>query len=174
MAVDIRALARAGALRLGTSFTLTCQGRLLLIGCCLIDGAVELTLPDKPRTMAHQVLLDLSDCPLGGQRPWFWCPICKERVAILYAVDMAFGCRHCQNLVYRSQRESALDRLGRSIEKRRVKIGWSGAVTGPTGQKPRGMHWKKYAEIARSCIEKERTYLNALNRKAEKFQRERL
>ena len=42
----------------------------------------------------------------GGRRPWFTCPACERRCALLYYRRGRFGCRTCQGLAYRSQRES--------------------------------------------------------------------
>ncbi len=42
----------------------------------------------------------------GGRRPWFTCPACERRCAALYFLHGEFGCRTCQGLAYRSQRES--------------------------------------------------------------------
>ncbi len=42
-------------------------------------------------------------CHFGGWRPWFSCPDCGRRVAVLYIVS-AVRCRHCLNLSYNSKR----------------------------------------------------------------------
>jgi len=61
-------------------------------------------------------------CNFGGSRPWFVCPGCDQRAAILYwdEEDMPAGellCRRCLDLGYRSQREDEIDRAKRRIEK---------------------------------------------------------
>jgi hypothetical protein len=42
----------------------------------------------------------------GGRRPWSLCPVrsCGRRVAVLYRGGI-FACRHCHQLVYKSQGE---------------------------------------------------------------------
>jgi hypothetical protein len=55
-----------------------------------------------------------TPCNYGGRRWWFICPIfvndyvCKRRVNILYfgKNGNSFGCRHCLDLTYESQKEN--------------------------------------------------------------------
>lgn len=39
----------------------------------------------------------------GGRRPWFTCPACERRCALLYYRRGRFACRKCQGLSYASQ-----------------------------------------------------------------------
>jgi hypothetical protein len=39
----------------------------------------------------------------GGRRPWFQCPACQRRVALLYKHGVRFRCRRCWALGYPSQ-----------------------------------------------------------------------
>jgi hypothetical protein len=41
----------------------------------------------------------------GGRRPWFLCPLCIRRVALLYLRGERWSCRKCCNLAYRSELE---------------------------------------------------------------------
>ncbi|MCK5175457.1 MAG: hypothetical protein KAR47_18830 [Planctomycetes bacterium] len=60
------------------------------------------------------ISLATTRCNFGGLRYWFICPLkkyglaCKRRVGALYLPPGAdnFGCRHCYDLVYQSQKES--------------------------------------------------------------------
>ncbi len=49
--------------------------------------------------------LDLTSTPcyFGGERYWFLCPFCGDRVGVLYLGGKKFGCRRCYNLAYKSQ-----------------------------------------------------------------------
>ena len=58
-----------------------------------------------------------------GMRPWFVCPECKKRVAILYVGGKYFLCRHCYDLCYPCQQEDYLDRLARKSSKLYALIG---------------------------------------------------
>ena len=62
------------------------------------------------------VTLAWTPCHYGGERPWFRCPGCQRRVAVLCGDDRLFLCRHCYRLPYTSQYETRLDRLYRKLE----------------------------------------------------------
>jgi len=61
----------------------------------------------------YKAKLVTTSCNFGGVRYWFVCPLitngmpCSRRVGKLYLPPRAeyFGCRHCYNLTYRSQKE---------------------------------------------------------------------
>ena len=95
------------------------------------------------REESYPILLDWTECHLGGKRPWFLCPGCGRRVALLY-VDSLFQCRQCLRLAYQSQREGHLDRLLRRKDKIRKRLGWE---NGTEYRKPKGMHWKTYLRL---------------------------
>ena len=46
------------------------------------------------RDFDYLVFLSWTLCQYGGARPWFLCPSCRRRVAILYG-GAVFACRHC-------------------------------------------------------------------------------
>lgn len=62
--------------------------------------------------MDFKVPLVTTLCNYGGMRYWFVCPItkderhCGRRVGVLYRIGKWFGCRHCGNIAYDSQRQS--------------------------------------------------------------------
>ena len=89
------------------------------------------------------VTLNWTACHLGGQRPWFMCPRCGQRVAILYAGE-SFACRRCHDLAYPSQREGEFHRALRRARKIQRRLGWDG----PYGwRKPKGMHWLTFERL---------------------------
>jgi hypothetical protein len=63
--------------------------------------------------LKYQVELAAVKCHFGGKRYWFICPLernghpCRRRAGKLYIPPGAkyFGCRHCYDLTYRSQKE---------------------------------------------------------------------
>lgn len=91
----------------------------------------------------YAVGLVRTKCTFGGARPWFLCPCCGRRVAILYGGAM-FACRRCRKLAYESQRESAGDRAIRRADAIRDRLGWQAGILNPDGWKPRGMHWRTF------------------------------
>lgn len=91
----------------------------------------------------YAVGLVRTKCTFGGARPWFLCPCCGRRVAILYGGAM-FACRRCRKLAYEVQRETAGDRAIRRADAIRDRLGWQAGILNPDGWKPRGMHWRTF------------------------------
>lgn len=60
----------------------------------------------------YKVQLTTTQCHFGGVRYWFICPLtntatgmsCRRRVGVLYLAGKWFGCRHCYDLCYASQK----------------------------------------------------------------------
>lgn len=85
-------------------------------------------------------------CNIGGHRPWFICPRCGDRRAILYKVR-EFGCRVCSSLYYATQRAGSSRRLSTHVETMqniRTSLGGVASITSPFPDKPKGMHWRTY------------------------------
>lgn len=93
--------------------------------------------------------LDWQACRFGGFRPWFLCPGCGRRCALLYLWREQPKCARCYGLTYPSQ---ALDKFDRSWLRTRKLEARIGALDFRTRVpfKPRGMHWDTFEEtIAR-------------------------
>ena len=148
--LDIRELARKGYLRPGSNaswrwsvggetsgnirtFTTADQVRLLY--------AVT-TAGGNRQVMDYGAWITRTPGRYGGSRPWFRCPRCGSRRAVLYGVagDGQSGCRGCMRLGYASEAESPLDRLYRKQRKLESRLAedW---------QKPKWMRWNSYARI---------------------------
>jgi hypothetical protein len=95
-----------------------------------------------PIDLDYQVSIVRTPCHYGGSRPWFRCPRCGCRRAVLYGVasDGRFGCRHCMRLAYASEAESRADRINRRSQKLQSKLG-------ENGEKPKGMRWQTFDRI---------------------------
>ena len=91
----------------------------------------------------YTVQLSRSSCHYGGERPWFLCPHCGRRVAILYG-GAVFACRHCRGLAYEVQREDLMDRIARRADAIRERLRWEAGILNPDGWKPKGMHWRTF------------------------------
>ena len=91
----------------------------------------------------YTVRLSRSSCHYGGERPWFLCPHCGRRVAILYG-GAVFACRHCRALAYEVQREDVMDRIARRADAIRERLRWEAGILNPDGWKPKGMHWRTF------------------------------
>lgn len=113
------------------------------------QGAAELiyTLNGEPRS--QRVPLLSTPCHYGGTRPWFACPHCTARVAVIYLRRGGFYCRKCAGVAYSSQSENACDRTWRIQQKAEAKLGkgW---------RRPKGMHHKtrkRLMEVIFRCEE---------------------
>ncbi len=145
--VDVRDLARDGLLNHGSQGTLTwSRGNRVTgsIGVVGWGGSVELVYRVDGKSVCQSVELDWTPCNYGGQRPWFRCPNCGRRSAVLYG-GTRFWCRSCQDLDYQCQRENGewagLRRMHRALK--RLKVGTTGAVGIPP--RPKGM-WRRTYE----------------------------
>ena len=146
MPLDIRKLARSGALVPGHSF-----GWRWLVNNRQVAG-ISIRVDWQSMVLAYRVRstgelveqrvhTQTSPCHLGGGRRWFTCPQCSKRVAVLYAPGRYFACRNCYGLGYATQKDGAGDRAARRAEKLRKRLGWEAAILNGNGCKPKGMHW---------------------------------
>lgn len=60
----------------------------------------------------HRVEIERTRCNYGGTRPWFLCPACGDRRAVLYTLSGGgfFGCQRCLRLLYLSECEDTFER----------------------------------------------------------------
>lgn len=150
--LDVRWLKRQGYLQPGVIAPVTWQreGRESGSITLLCDGTA-LTLRYRYRAsegdwqdMTQPVALDWTPCRYGGMRPWFLCPRCSRRVAVLALYRTGFWCRHCHRLPYASQHEALIDRLWSQIRKLGQSVGAKSDELPWTWRKPRGMHWDTF------------------------------
>lgn len=100
------------------------------------------------------VALDRTPCPYGGSRPWFRCPGCDGRRAVLYGNGGLFRCTGCHDLAYSSTREGSYESDRRRADELRRRLGGKpGAVTVP--RKPKGMHRRTYERMVAEIQERE-------------------
>lgn len=154
--IDIRFLKRHGGLIPGYISTVSWSNEINQTGAIQIAAETDQLVfkykfqsaGESWRDIDLPIALDWTSCNIGGKRPWFICPIpsCGKRAAILYA-DRCFVCRHCLNLVYESQYEDAELRASRKANRLREKLGWSNGILDGKGEKPKGMHLKKYNRL---------------------------
>lgn len=84
---------------------------------------------DEPWRVDYEIPLAWTECNFGGQRPWFRCPRCDDRVGKLYGSQSyeKYVCRECEGLLYESQTYTpemveAIERLDEARE--RLDEGW--------------------------------------------------
>jgi hypothetical protein len=101
------------------------------------------------KQVEETVQIERTDCFFGGSRPWFLCPGCQGRVAILYLHKGTFRCRQCHDLRYVCQSEDAIDRTWRAQAKIERKLG-------NHGSRPKGMHKTSHERLADKVNQVER------------------
>lgn len=143
--LDIRKINRAGALEVGL------YSRTANVEIHADTNRVSLNYRCENqvgewREYRYAVNLDWTPCNYGGKRPWWVCPDCGKRVAILYG-GRRFACRHCHDLTYKSTRTAPGSEHYARANKVRMRLGWGGGVASPMGDRPKGMHWKTYLRL---------------------------
>ena len=152
-ALDVRLLARDGALKPWNSGTVTWSRRkrqIAAIGYAVRPTAesdltlvlnYRITRGDAATADEIEIPITLETTPLhlGGVRWWARCPMapnnrpCKRRIAILYLPpgERCFGCRHCHRLTYESVQthDKRVDWLRRHPEALHAIIYQRGTVT---------------------------------------------
>ena len=110
------------------------------------------------------VTLDWTPCHYGGERPWFRCGGCRRRVAVLCGTGKWFLCRHCYELPYGSQQETAEDRHSRKVRKIRDRLGASHNLMESVWpwNKPKGMHWRTWERLRQQEEQAHRVVLTDL------------
>lgn len=112
--IDIRRWQKGGYLKAGTGFTWqwTCDGEKTgSIGVNVSNGSMRLGYSIEGRDASQTITTTTTPCHYGGWRPWFSCPICYSRAAVLYQRSGRFACRQCQRVSYSTQSGSAIDRV---------------------------------------------------------------
>ena len=115
----------------------------------MVELAYSYTPNGGPAEVIRQaVMLETTPCTLGGTRPWFCCPTCTRRVAVIYGVGRLFACRRCKGLTYASQTEDDGDRAIRRADSIRKRLGWPPGIFNPAGSRPAGMHWSTFRKLS--------------------------
>lgn len=82
----------------------------------------------------------------GGERPWWECPCCYRRCAVLYALgENPFLCRLCLSLTYVTAQSDTFSRAMRKDAEFRRRLGWN--LGEPFPHKPKGMHWRTWDRL---------------------------
>ncbi len=181
--LDIRKLQRAGLLTPGREFAWQWTvndkpvanirvkveiERVLLVYRHRRRGDSEWQDVEQPIHLLH------TCCTYGGTRPWWCCPSCSRRVAVLYCPGELYACRHCYRLAYESQREDAGDRALRRAQRIRKCLGGSANMTMPFPAKPKGMRWRTYDHLREQAEKQTQRSLLAVAYRFKMFERGRL
>lgn len=169
--IDVRTAARAGALEPGAVANVplttldgdergavtvsTVSGAAIIEGRWGTDGGV----------VRADVDIEHTACALGGHRPWWRCPRCVRRTALLYVeADKTWACRRCAGLDYACRYEPRLGRLALRVHRLRKHLG-------PNRARPRGMRWSRYLRHLQALEDAEATLRRALGPLADRHSR---
>jgi hypothetical protein len=160
LALDIRDLARAGYIKPNTWVCGTRQWTWSHSGEKSGEVRIEAMYDrlrliytwtpygHEPQSFDYPVSILRTPCRYGGTRPWFRCPRCYSRRAVLYgtAGDGKFGCRGCMQLGYASEAEDALGRAWRKQRKLAARLR-AEDDTDIHPPRPKGMHQRTYRRV---------------------------
>ena len=153
-ALDIRKIARAGRLTPGSPFNWQwSRGSNVVASISLtVYTIASVTLDYRTRrngewqNKRYDIKVDWTACNYGGERPWWLCPCCGRRVAVLWGGG-TYACRHCQQINYDSTRTAESSKPFDRAGKIRKRLGWVPGVAHGIGDRPRGMHMKTYLRL---------------------------
>lgn len=120
--LDVRDLQRAGCLVAGYSGLWVWRNDARHTSFSIAPHALTLRHDLESGPMTQTVPILRTPCNFGGQRPWFGCPACGRRVAVLFLRPRGFVCRPCGALAFASQSEGVFDRALRSERKARGRL----------------------------------------------------
>lgn len=103
-------------------------------------GAVVLSYAINGTPVTQHLPILRTPCNFGGDRPWFGCPACCQRVAVLFLHSSGFYCRKCASVAYSSQSD---DPCGRAWDKQRK----AEAKLGKYWSRPKGMHQTTHTRL---------------------------
>jgi hypothetical protein len=110
----------------------------------------------------YRVWIEWTPCNYGGKRAWFVCPRgCGHRVAILYYGNSP-ACRHCHQLAYESQQDSAKYRPLHRAQAIRIELGGSASLMEPFPSKPKLMHRRTYWRLYTKAMAREAAFLGGV------------
>ncbi|OPZ23893.1 MAG: hypothetical protein BWZ02_03044 [Lentisphaerae bacterium ADurb.BinA184] len=167
--LDIRDLHRKGLLVPGGTFTSRWWRGENTAGGSSIGGVVGadhvlLQYSANGRPAQEKVPLDWTPCHYGGRRPWWKCPECARRAAVLYFArdHFRFLCRRCCDLAYPSQRERPHERARRKALAIRLRLGGSPNFFDPFPTCPKGMRLHTWWRLFREAHRHEMAWLAGL------------
>lgn len=165
--LDIRTFRKRGWLETASNRTLTWSKNGNTIGTinyAINEGQIKLNYRTRSNDggweiISETITLVTTPCNFGGNRKWFKCPKCFQKVLVLYGSKL-FQCRKCQGLVHPSVNESKLDRACRAVERYQsilspdMQIGVLDGVDWLP--KPKWMRYKTYYRLRRAGVVKQR------------------
>lgn len=151
--IDVREMKRQGILEPGELFRWHWPEFANAVNMVVTEGEITVSYRDKTAAggfgvVEYQIPIVRTDCHINGSRPWFGCPECGRRAAILYSISAGkFACRKCRRLAYPSQSEAVGDRAHRAANNIRRRLGWKVGIAHPEGDKPKWMRQATFDKL---------------------------
>ncbi len=133
----------------------------------ILDYRVRADTGESWVPVRERVRLERTPCRYGGSRPWFLCPGCGRRRAVLHSVGGRFRCRACHNLAYESTREDAGTRARRRADSLRRQLGETEGGRWGMPPKPPRMRWATYERLVSGIAQAEGEALEVWSTEAE-------
>lgn len=118
--IDVRRLQRDDLLRAGLAYGWQWKddaGKVKAsIDVRTDHGGLTVSYTTSGEDVVQRIGIITTSCTYGGGRPWFVCPCCHKRVALLY-LSRRVACRKCFQLAYPSQSEDVVGRAWRRQSK---------------------------------------------------------
>ncbi len=177
LALDIRHLARRGLLGEGRhTFTWPSIWGDATIGYVIAGHALTLQYRTRQvswedwQDVCQSVAIAFTPCHYGGHRPWFLCPACGDRVAILWLLVGHFLCRSCHGLAYSSTREDRSRRLLRKANRLRSGLGGEAGL-GRVPARPSWLSYRAYWRVLERIWALETAYVSELEQQLHRWRK---
>ena len=139
--IDIRHWRKGGYLGAGRTFSWSwtrgdeSAGN---ISVAVNSGSIRLNYTIDGRDASQTITTTTTPCHYGGSRPWFTCPVCHDRAAVLYLRAGRFACRQCQRVSYSIQSGTSHDRVCNLYHRLANKL---------EAGKPKWQRWATYNKL---------------------------
>lgn len=145
--LNVHQLSRAGALKPGYR-----------VRWKVGESSIDILVAESGLIAAgHAIQIVRTRVHFGGSRPWFICPKCKERRAVLYIGP--YCCLQCAQIKYTSITGSGPDRAKRQAQKLRARLQWSSDPLDVDGSKPKWMRWPTFQRLCAQHAELKRRWI---------------
>jgi hypothetical protein len=118
--IDVRRFQRDKLLQTGMAYGWQWMdegGKVLSsISVCTHDGGITISYRIEGEDVAQRINITSTPCTYSGGRPWFVCPHCHKRRALLYLARQV-ACRTCFRMTFPSQSEDVVGRMWRKQQK---------------------------------------------------------
>jgi hypothetical protein len=128
---------------------------------CELALRLEYEFGPRQVPVRETVKLTFTACHFGGDRPWFRCPHCDCRCAVLWGRGR-FLCRTCQRLSYPSQNESIGSKAIRRIHEIRAALHAKPCLPIERIGRPRYMRYDRFRTLIFELLRHEASWTTCI------------